>query len=107
MNSIEKSQFRDEVEKVIRNNVAPIINEHGGIINIKSIENGVVTVTLEGKCNGCPSSQITTEQIVKECLVKKLGDKIVDVKLYSEVSDELWNFAKTLLRHEHNKESLS
>lgn len=100
MNSLSENELEKDVKRVILEDITPIIADHGGIINIKSIKNGVVTVTLSGKCSGCPSAQITTEEIIKKKLIEKLGKRIVDVSLYSEVSDELWNFVKKILNHE-------
>ena len=100
MDILSETKLRNDVERVILEDISPIIENHGGIINIKSIKDGIVTITLEGKCNNCPSAQITTEEIVKEKLIETLGEKIVDVKLHSEVSDELWDFAKKILNHE-------
>lgn len=95
---MEVNNLIKDVEIVLREYVKPIIYEHGGDIKIKSINDGVVMITLYGKCKGCPSAQITIEEIVKSRLLEKLGDKIKDVKLYSEVSDELWKYAKAILR---------
>lgn len=86
-----------KVKKVIDDEIAPLIENHGGVINVKSIEGGIITITLSGNCNNCPSAQITTEEIVKEKLLQRLPEEVKDVKLYSEVSDDLWNFAKRIL----------
>ncbi|RVU54250.1 NifU family protein [Anaerosphaera multitolerans] len=86
-----------KVKKVIDNEIAPVIESHGGVIDIKSIENGIVTITLSGSCNNCPAAQITTEEIVKEKLLQRLPEEVKDVKLSSEVSEDLWNFAKEIL----------
>jgi len=92
-----KNNLLLKISKVVDEDIAPIIETHGGVINIKSFENGVVTITLNGNCNNCPAAQITTEEVVKEKLLEAFPNDVKDVKLYAEVSDDIWNFAKTLL----------
>lgn len=88
------------VEDFIKSKVEPIISFHGGKINIKSIEDGVVTIALAGNCSYCPSAQITTEEIVKSKVVEEFKGEIIDVRLYTDISDKMWEYAKTFLRHE-------
>lgn len=99
----QKQSVKDKVISVIKSDIEPIINSHGGKINIKSIEDGIVTITLTGNCNNCISAQITTEEIVKEKLIEKIGDEVKDVRLYREIDEELWDFAKKFLRGENNE----
>lgn len=88
------------VEDFIKSKVEPIISSHGGKINIKSIENGIVTIALTGNCSYCPSAQITTEEIVKSRVVEEFKGEIIDVRLNTDISEEMWEYAKTFLRHE-------
>jgi Fe-S cluster biogenesis protein NfuA len=39
--------------------VRPIVESHGGSIEVDSIADGVVRVRMQGTCDGCPSSQDT------------------------------------------------
>jgi Fe-S cluster biogenesis protein NfuA len=39
--------------------VRPLVESHGGSIQVESIQDGVVTVRLAGTCDGCPSSSAT------------------------------------------------
>ena len=39
--------------------IRPAVEGDGGAINLKSFENGIVTVQLKGSCSGCPSSTLT------------------------------------------------
>lgn len=88
-----------EVKKVIDEDISPIISTHGGQIQLESVKDGVVTITLLGNCNGCPSAQITTEEIVKEILTQKLPNKIKNVVLSNGISDEMWRYAKNLIKN--------
>lgn len=92
--------LQERIERFIKREVLPELSSHGGDIKIKSINDKVVTITLLGNCSKCPLSQITFEDIVKEKLISEFHDEIEDVRLYNEVSEELWNFAKKCLKGE-------
>lgn len=89
-----------KVIHVINHDISPIIRSHGGMIKLKSLKDGVVTITLGGNCNGCISAQVTAEEIVKAKLIEKLGDEIKRVSIYQDIDDQIWDFAKELLRGE-------
>lgn len=89
-----------EIERVMDMEISPIIESHGGFVKIKELDNGVVTVTLGGNCSSCPSAQITTEEIIREKLMEKFPEYVKDVKLYSKISNDIWNFAKKMLSKE-------
>lgn len=95
-----KGEINDLIISTMEKEIEPIIASHGGRIIVKSIEDGIVTIALLGNCNKCPSAQITTEEVVKERLMEKFKDYIKDVRLYSDIDDELWEYAKKILRGE-------
>lgn len=39
--------------------VRPLVESHGGSIEVETIQDGIVTVRLAGTCDGCPSSSAT------------------------------------------------
>ena len=86
-----------EVREILEKEIQPYLHSHGGHIELVSIKDGVLTVSLKGACQHCPSAQITNEEIVKKAVLEKLGGQISDVRLFSEVSDETWAFAKQIL----------
>lgn len=94
--------LQKKVENFIKIKILPEISSHGGDIKIKSIKDKVVTITLLGNCSTCPLSQITFEDIVRQRLIEEFKDDIKDVRLYNEISDELWNFAKKCLKGEND-----
>ena len=98
-----QEDLRKKIIHVINNYISPKITAHGGFIKFKSLKDGVVTITLGGNCNGCISAQITAEEIVKEKLKEKLGDEIRGVKVYQDIDDQIWDFAKELLRGKENE----
>lgn len=64
---------REEVEKVLAEQVAPKLAMDGGGIELANLsDDGVVTVRLKGACQGCPGARMTlkmgVERILKEIL---------------------------------------
>ena len=70
----KNSQIKDlsDVEKkivqILETTVRPAVARDGGDIKFKEFKNGVVTVSLQGSCSGCPSSTMTLKQGVQNLL---------------------------------------
>ena len=58
-------------------------------------------VKLLGQCAGCPSADLTSETVVEAELTRALPDLVRKVAVIQDVSDELWEQAKKLLRDHH------
>jgi Fe-S cluster biogenesis protein NfuA len=86
-----------EVEDVVDKFIRPQLKLHGGDIKVNSVIGKIVRITLTGNCHGCPSAQITTEEIVESILKEKLGDSIDKVILVNQVDEELLSFARKIL----------
>ncbi|WP_301860248.1 NifU family protein [uncultured Megasphaera sp.] len=89
------------IEMVLTKYVRPSLANHQGNVVIVSYADGILRVRLTGKCSGCPSAQLTTEEIIAQT-VKEHLPQIQDVVLVSGVSDDLIAQAKALLHHRHN-----
>lgn len=89
-----------EIEKVLDTYVRPSLASHQGNVVIVDYSNNVLRIRLTGKCSGCPSAQLTTEELIA-ATVKEHIPQIEDVILVSGVSDELIAQAKTLLQQGH------
>ena len=48
--------------------VKPLVESHGGAIEIDSVVDGVVKVRMKGTCDGCPSSSATLTYGVEQAL---------------------------------------
>lgn len=48
-----------KVEKIINEKIRPGVQMDGGDIQLIDIENGIVFISLQGACEGCPSSSAT------------------------------------------------
>lgn len=88
----------DKIEKVLEENVRPVLLSHEGNVKVVDFEEGILKVRLTGQCSGCPSAQITTEEVI----AAKVKEKIPEVKeviLVNQVNEELLDMARRLLSH--------
>ena len=88
----------EQIERVLSEQVRPQLALHGGDIQSLSCEDGVYRFRLLGQCAGCPSADLTNEQLVEAELVRALPELVRRVAVVQTVSDELWEQAKRLLR---------
>jgi Fe-S cluster biogenesis protein NfuA len=70
-----------QIVSLINEYIQPAVNGDGGNIKFESFDpvSKVVNVTLQGACNGCPSSTITLKHGIEATLKRFLGDKIESV----------------------------
>ncbi len=65
--------MREEVEKVLAEEVRPMLAMHGGSVDlIEASADGTVKVRLTGGCAGCPSAQMTLVSVVESAIRSKL-----------------------------------
>ena len=53
-----------KIEEVLDERVRPNLAQHGGNIEIEKLEDGVLHVRMHGQCSGCPSAELTLENLV-------------------------------------------
>jgi Fe-S cluster biogenesis protein NfuA len=72
----------DDIETKIKNllekYVKPAVEMDGGNIAFKKFESGIVTLSMQGSCSGCPSSQITLKSGI-EGLLKRMVPEVQEV----------------------------
>jgi len=67
--------MHEKVEKVLNEEVKPMLATHGGSIELVEVtEDGVVRVRLQGGCAGCPGAQMTLGSIVQSTLKAKVPE---------------------------------
>lgn len=88
----------DKIEKVMEEKVRPSLMAHEGNVKVLSFEDGVLKIRLTGQCSGCPSAQLTTEELIAKTIKVEIPE-VQDVVLVNEVSPELLDFARELLGH--------
>jgi Fe-S cluster biogenesis protein NfuA len=74
------TSLQKEVEAAL-DKIRPSLQADGGDVELIEIENGVVTVELQGACNGCPMSQMT----LKNGIEKVLKEEVPEVKKVESV----------------------
>ena len=89
------------IETVLDEKVRPALRAHGGEIAADRLEDGVLYVKLLGQCAGCPSADLTNESLVEAELTAAVPELVEKVVVVQNVSDELWEQAKRLLRDHH------
>ncbi|MAR40277.1 MAG: NifU family protein [Flavobacteriales bacterium] len=78
----EKREFEGsekEIAELLDEYIRPAVEGDGGAITLHSFVDGIVSVTLSGACNGCPSSTVTLKQGIESLLKQKMGEKIKEV----------------------------
>lgn len=73
-----------EIENLIKIQIQPSVEMHGGVVSLQSFENGVATMFMSGACSGCASSTLTLKMGIQQLL----QHYIPEVKLVEGVDDE-------------------
>lgn len=91
--------MREQVERVLEEQVRPMLHSHGGEVRLIDICDGKVLVELQGACAGCPSADLSTRGFIEDTL-KAAIPGLTAVELEQTVSEELLDFARNILRGE-------
>ncbi|MEY8337800.1 NifU family protein [Lachnospiraceae bacterium 62-35] len=97
--TLEEGGKVEEIEKILEEEIRPALMEHEGDAAVVSYENYILRIRLLGRCSGCPSARITTEEMIAGKIKQKLPE-VKDVILVHEVNKELLDFARQILNHE-------
>ncbi|MBM3918904.1 MAG: NifU family protein [Sphingomonadales bacterium] len=64
------------IRQILREYIQPAVEQDGGAIRYKSWDpiTGIVSVTLQGSCSGCPSSTITLKAGIENLLKRMLPE---------------------------------
>lgn len=82
INGMEQERIFTEMEtkiaSILEEYIRPAVESDGGAILLKSFQEGVVTVQMQGSCSGCPSSNMTLKAGI-EGLLKRLVPEVKTV----------------------------
>ena len=67
-NESDLSEIEKKIVKILETKIRPAVARDGGDIKFKEYKDGVVIVSLQGSCSGCPSSTMTLKQGVQNLL---------------------------------------
>ena len=73
--------MKEKVQAAI-NKIRPMLQADGGDVELVAINDGIVTVRLQGACSGCPMSQMT----LKNGIERMLKQQVPEVKSVESVS---------------------
>ncbi|XP_010522834.1 PREDICTED: nifU-like protein 1, chloroplastic [Tarenaya hassleriana] len=78
---------------LVLEDVRPYLIADGGNVDVVSVEDGVVSLKLQGACGTCPSSTTTMKMGIERVLKEKFGDAVKDIR---QVFDEDMNQTTTV-----------
>jgi Fe-S cluster biogenesis protein NfuA len=67
--------MREKVMEAIEK-IRPMLQADGGDVELVDIQEGVVTVRLQGACAGCPMSQMTLKNGIEKILKKEIPEVV-------------------------------
>lgn len=74
-----KNQTEAKIIEVLEQYIRPAVEQDGGMIVFKELNEGVVTVKMKGACSGCPSSTMTLKAGIEGLLKRLLPDDVKEV----------------------------
>jgi len=75
----EFSEIEKKIADLLDEYVRPAVEQDGGFISLKKFEKGIVTVSLQGACSGCPSSSMTLKSGIEGLLKKEMPNEVIEV----------------------------
>ncbi|CAL5437492.1 unnamed protein product [Camellia sinensis] len=65
---------------MVLEDVRPYLISDGGNVDVVSVEDGVISLKLQGACGSCPSSTTTMKMGIERVLKEKFGDAVKDIR---------------------------
>ncbi|MFW6409936.1 MAG: NifU family protein [Halanaerobiales bacterium] len=87
----------EEIEKFIKENIRPVLQQHGGDIEISELDQDKLYLNLKGECRHCPAANETIENFIKKRIFNCFKE-IEKVKVESHVSPDLLKQAQKILQ---------
>lgn len=66
----------EERVRTVLEKVRPYIQSHGGDVWVSGINDGIVTLKIEGTCTHCPLAELTYNRIIKTLL----GEEVPEIR---------------------------
>ncbi|XP_027099719.1 nifU-like protein 1, chloroplastic [Coffea eugenioides] len=85
----DQFELTPENVDLVLQDVRPYLIADGGNVDVVSVQNGIVSLKLQGACGSCPSSTTTMKLGIERVLKEKFGDAIKEIcQVYDEQIDE-------------------
>ncbi|KAK4738036.1 hypothetical protein R3W88_001733 [Solanum pinnatisectum] len=83
--SAKQFELTPENVDMVLEDVRPYLISDGGNVEVVSVEDGVVSLQLQGACESCPSATTTMKMGIEKVLKEKFGEAIKDIRqVYNE-----------------------
>lgn len=90
-------KLQEKIERILEQNIRPMLQEHGGNVKFHSFEDGVVWIELLGACSGCPMADLSTRLTIEEILKAEIP-QIKQVELTQSIDAELFEFMEKIVK---------
>lgn len=87
----------NQLEEILTREIRPYLSNHYGDIEVLFYDKEKLHIRLLGQCKNCPSARFTIENVIKT-KIKEYIPELKEVILENSVNEQLYNFAKKLLR---------
>ncbi|KAL8224817.1 hypothetical protein R6Q57_017374 [Mikania cordata] len=77
--SAQQFELTPENVDTVLDDVRPYLIADGGNVDVVSVQDGVVSLRLQGACESCPSSTTTMKMGIERILKEKFGDTVKDI----------------------------
>jgi NFU1 iron-sulfur cluster scaffold homolog, mitochondrial len=76
----EETETIKKIKTILDDYIRPAVEQDGGAITYHSFQDGIVKVTLQGSCSGCPSSTITLKAGIENLFKNMMPDVVKSVE---------------------------
>lgn len=95
----QAEEIKKKITQVIETEINPRLSAHMGGALLSAYEDGTAYIKFTGSCRGCYAADDTMENVVRPALLNQIP-QLRDVVLDDSVSEELLDFARSLMRHD-------
>ncbi|XP_068663821.1 nifU-like protein 1, chloroplastic [Aristolochia californica] len=78
--SAQQLELTPENVNFVLEDVRPYLIADGGNVDVVSVEDGVISLKLQGACGTCPSSTTTMKMGIERVLREKFGEAVTDIR---------------------------
>jgi Fe-S cluster biogenesis protein NfuA len=76
----EETETVKKIKNILDEYIRPAVEQDGGAITYHSFHDGIVTVTLQGSCSGCPSSTVTLKAGIENLFKLMMPEEVKGVE---------------------------
>ena len=76
----EETETIKKIKTILDDYIRPAVEQDGGAITYHSFQDGIVKVTLQGSCSGCPSSTVTLKAGIENLFKRMMPEEVKSVE---------------------------